>query len=480
MASATTSKQSHTQAPLHIRESLKTRIASVLGTAFVLAILVIGLIVDSGARAEIDLTLLGWLALGFMASLASISVGENQPALSMDLPVLLACSFVKGPLAAGLVAVVGAIDLMEIRGTISPSRAAWNHAQVSLSVMVGGSVFLVLGGSVGQWPTALLCATVALGADVLVNYVSVALMTSLVTKRGFRSVLSSMKIGDARRFALTYSAFGLSSLLIAEVYDAIGFLGVGAFVAPLLLAREAFRQTWRAAGVERDLATRRDALRSVDERIAEEREDERARIAEALHDDVLQSLFDVSIRAHVIRECYRSGRLLDLEAEVPSLIAASERAAEELRDVILGLRRSRIGHAGLMDTLGLLVAHLHDESGIVFVPDLDSNLKGPAELELLIYQVAREALSNAVRHAAAETVWISLHRSGGRIELEVVDNGVGFEVADSRKDKHFGIALMEERVSMAGGVMEISSQPGSGVRVSASFPIGSPPVGRTE
>jgi signal transduction histidine kinase len=476
MASATASKQSHAQPPLHVRESLRVRIASVLGTALVLGILVVGLIVDSEARAEIDLALLGWLALGLLASLATISVVENQPTLSMDLPVLLACSFVKGPLAAGLVALVGAIDLTEIRGTISPSRAAWNHAQVSLSVMVGGSVFLALGGSLGQWPTALFCATLALAADVLVNYVSVALMTSLVTKRGFRPVLSSMKIGDARRFALTYSAFGLSSLLMAEVYEAIGFVGVGAFVAPLLLAREAFRQTWRATGVERDLAMRRDALRSVDERIAEEREDERARIAEALHDDVLQSLFDVSIRAHVVRECYRSGRLLDLEAEVPSLISASERAAEELREVILGLRRSRIGHAGLIDTLGLLVAHLHDESGIVFVPDLDTNLKGPAELELLIYQVAREALSNAVKHAAAETVWISLRRSGGRIELEVLDNGVGFDVADPRSDRHFGIALMEERVSMASGVIEISSQPGSGVRISASFPMGGTPV----
>jgi len=473
MASATTSGPSRTQVPLHVGESLRVRIASLVGTILVLGIVVTALVVDPAARSEVDFSLLGWMALGFVASLATISVVENQPGLSMDLPVLLACSFVKGPIAAGLVALVAAVDLTEIRGAISPSRAAWNHAQVSLSVMVGGSVFVALGGTVGHWPAALFCATLALGADVLVNYASVALMTSLATGREFRSVLSSMTIGDTRRFALTYSAFGLSSILIAEVYGAIGFLGVGAFVAPLLLAREAFRQTWRATAIERDSAARRYALRSVDERIAEEREDERARIAEALHDDVLQSLFDVTIRAHVVRECYRSGRLLDLETEVPSLIAASERAADELRDVIFGLRRSRIGHAGLIDTLGLLVAHLHDESGIAFVPDLDTALKGPAELELLIYQVAREALSNVVKHASAETVWISLRRLGARIELEVIDNGVGFDAADLRNDKHFGLALMRERVSMAGGTIEISSTQGSGARISASFPVGS-------
>jgi signal transduction histidine kinase len=477
MASATKSDQSRTQVPLHARESVRVRIASLLGSILVLGIIVTALMVDSEARSQVDLSLLGWAALGIVASLATISVVENQPGLSMDLPVLLACSFVKGPIPAGLVALVAAVDLMEIRGTISPSRAAWNHAQVSLSVMVGGAVFVALGGEVGDWPAALFCATVALAADVLVNYGSVALMTSLATGRGVRSVLSSMRIGDARRFALTYSAFGLSSILIAEVYGAIGFLGVGAFVAPLLLAREAFRQTWRATAIERDSAARRDALRRVDERIAEEREDERARIAEALHDDVLQSLFDVTIRAHVVRECYRSGRLLDLETEVPSVIAASERAADELRDVIFGLRRSRVGHAGLIDTLGLLVAHLHDESGIVFVSDLDTTLKGPAELELLIYQVAREALSNVVKHASAETVWISLRRLGGRIDLEVVDNGVGFDAEDQRDDKHFGLALMKERVSMAGGIIDIRSHPGSGARVSASFPAGPIPPG---
>lgn len=82
-----------------------------------------------------------------------------------------------------------------------------------------------------------------------------------------------------------------------------------------------------------------------------------------------------------------------------------------------------------------------------------------------------------VKHAAAETVWISLRRVGRRIELEVIDNGVGFDAEDLRNDKHFGVALMKERVSMAGGIIEISSQRGSGARVSASFPVDSTALG---
>jgi signal transduction histidine kinase len=450
-------------------ESLRVRLVSFLGTVTVVTALLVGLWSNPDARAEIDPSLIVWVILGFVASLTTISIGEHEPVLSMDLPVLLACAFVKGPWVGGLVAFAGAVDLNEVRGSISPSRAAWNHAQVSLSVLAAGLVFIGLGGEVGDWPVALVCASGALAADVAVNYVSVALMLSLATKRRFRSVVGSMRIGDPRRFGLTYAAFGLTSILMAEVYVAVGFLGLAVFLAPLLLGREAFRQTWKAESIERDLSARRIALRHVDERIADEREDERARIAEALHDDVLQSLFDITIRAHVLKECYRSGRLLELEAEVPALISASDRAAVELRDVIAGLRKSRIGHAGLVDSLTLLVAHLRSESEIVFVSDLETSLVAPAELELIIYQVAREAMSNAVRHSSATTVWVSLQRRTGQVLLEVLDDGRGF-YPQRRFEKHFGLVLMQERVSMVGGTLDISSRPGSGVRITASFP----------
>jgi hypothetical protein len=212
-------------AQAHRGATLRVRLAALLGTGFVLCVLVGGLITNPGARAEVDVSLLGWTLLAFVASLATISVGEHEPALSMDLPVLLACAFVKGPLPAGLVALVGTVDLNEVRGAITPSLAAWNHAQVSLSVIAAGWIFSALGGNVGEWPLALLCATAALASDVIVNYVAVALMDSLATGRGFVAALGLMRIGNPRRFGLIYAAFGLSSILMAEVYMAIGFLG---------------------------------------------------------------------------------------------------------------------------------------------------------------------------------------------------------------------------------------------------------------
>ena len=73
--------------------------------------------------------------------------------------------------------------------------------------------------------------------------------------------------------------------------------------------------------------------------------------AAALHDDVLQCLYNVTIRTQIIKEDLRGGRVLDLDDDVRALLEASEEAVEELRDVIGDLRRSTIGHAGLVDTL---------------------------------------------------------------------------------------------------------------------------------
>ena len=87
MASATTSNQSRTQIPLHARETLRVRIASLLGLILVLGIIVTALMVDSEARSQVDLSLLAWAALGIVASLAR--PGGNVTALTNVAPELM-------------------------------------------------------------------------------------------------------------------------------------------------------------------------------------------------------------------------------------------------------------------------------------------------------------------------------------------------------------------------------------------------------
>jgi len=329
-------------------------------------------------------------------------------------------------------------------------------------------VFQALGGDPLHWPTVLIASEAALASDAIVNYCLVALVYAIGSGRRFLSVMRTLHIGSPRDFAVFYAGLGIVAAMMATLYAHVGPPALLVFLIPVVLAREALQQTISATRAERDLAARREALRRVDQRIADERADERDRIAEALHDDVLQRIFDVTIRAHVIRECYRSGRLLDLEEAVPDLVASTERVADELRDVIHGLRQSQVGHAGLVDSISLLASHLHDQSGITFISDLEPSLPIRPEVELAVYQVAREALVNVARHSSAETVWLSLKRVRRGIELRVLDNGVGFDPS-RRVERHFGLELMAERTAAAGGSIEIDSSPGNGALVVVTF-----------
>jgi two-component system sensor histidine kinase DegS len=138
--------------------------------------------------------------------------------------------------------------------------------------------------------------------------------------------------------------------------------------------------------------------------------------------------------------------------------------------VIHDLRKSAVGHAGLVETLGLLLVHLRDESTVDIVSNLDASLRADASTELLVYQIAREALTNAIKHANPTTIWVSLRLEGRFIALSVIDDGSGFDPQGDRDDRHYGLALMHERAEMLGGDLRISSQPGRGTTISLNAP----------
>jgi signal transduction histidine kinase len=433
-----------------------------------LGILTVGWMVDRPAVVGWDLAL--WVALVAGAGLVPLTSGEDGPNLSMDLPLLIGAAIVYGPVVAGTLAFLAMVDLRELKRSLPFVHAVFSRAQVSLSVVAAGGTFAVLRGKVGDWPWLAVAGSMALVADVAVNYLAVGAMTALTRQKSLRGALKEMQFGPAAVFVPTYVCFGFLGVLLAEAHDALGFWGVIAFAAPVVLARQAFLHRKLFDTAMSSLRSRKYALRQVDERIAEERSDERARIAEALHDDVLQDLYNVSIRTRVIKEDLRTGRLLDLDVDVPALLSASEQAVEDLRDIIRDLRRSPVGHAGLVGTLNLLVNHLRDESSITFVSELEE-IHLEASKQLLLYQIAREALLNSVKHSQARAVWLRLSSAERIIQLTVEDDGRGFDptgVADSR---HFGLELQKERAATAGGEFEIQSRPGVGTLVLVKIPF---------
>lgn len=278
-----------------------------------------------------------------------------------------------------------------------------------------------------------------------------------------------MRFGSPSSFLMSYLCFGFIGILIAEAYTRFGLSGVVASVAPVILGKQLFVHRSRLEDVELTLADSTTALGHVDERIAAERQLERSRIAAALHDEVLQDLYNVTIRAQVLRQDLLAGRLLELEDDLPAVIQASEAAVEDLREVIQGLRSAAIGHAGLIETLGLFARRVEQESGVQIVLSLDSSIHSTPERELIVYQIAREALINAAHHSKARTIWLSLRKEAGSLQAEIEDDGVGFDPSSGRSELHFGLQLMSERAAEIGADLEIRSSPGIGTTVRLIF-----------
>jgi len=410
--------------------------------------------------------LLVWVVFVAIAGFVPLSSGRG-PSLAMDLPLLLAAAFVFGPLISGLIALLGTVDIREIRREISWSRALWNRSQTSISVMCASAAFAGL-ADLGDWPLTPLVALVALGVDVTVNYIIVAYGTSLRTGRSLGESIRDMRFGSPATFLVSYVCFGFLGILIAEAYVRFGLSGVVASVAPVVLGKQLFVHRSRLDSVEQELEDNSVALSHVDERIASERQQERARIAAALHDEVLQDLYNVTIRAQVLRQDLLNGRLLELEDDLPAVIEASEAAVEDLREVIQGLRSAAIGHAGLVETLNLFARRMEQESGTQIVISLDTSVRSTPERELVVYQIAREALVNAVHHSKARTIWLSIRREAGSFQAEIADDGRGFDPTNTSR-LHFGLSLMNERALEIGAELEVRSSPGSGTVVRLSF-----------
>jgi signal transduction histidine kinase len=98
-------------------------------------------------------------------------------------------------------------------------------------------------------------------------------------------------------------------------------------------------------------------------------------------------------------------------------------------------------------------------------------VKAEPSTELLVYQVAREALTNTIKHSRAKTVWISLRHDAGAIALSIEDDGHGFDTGRDKDERHFGVELMRERAEMAGGRLDLRSSPGDGTTVSLRVPV---------
>jgi two-component system sensor histidine kinase UhpB len=194
-------------------------------------------------------------------------------------------------------------------------------------------------------------------------------------------------------------------------------------------------------------------------------EEERARIARDLHDEVNQSLTGLLLRLEATREAAPP----QLEPQLAETKALANQAMRELLSLARQLRPTALDDLGLVAAIAGQVEQLgrgEIEAGLEVEGEF-SDLGDDAQL--VVYRVAQEALSNAARHSGAARVAVRLNRQdGGGVGLEITDDGRGFAFEES--ERGLGIGGMRERALLIGGELTIESRPGAGTTVRLRVP----------
>jgi two-component system sensor histidine kinase UhpB len=211
-----------------------------------------------------------------------------------------------------------------------------------------------------------------------------------------------------------------------------------------------------------------DERRASARRALAAQEEERVRIARELHDGIGQTLTAVAMQAehaaHSRPEARESALL-----EIPEAIRHS---IDDVRRIARELRPEALDDLGLTNALLTLCRRMAHHSGIRIEPQLEL-ARGASDLapetELVIYRVAQEALTNAVRHADATHITVALRAAGERITLRVRDDGRGID--RPLPGDTAGISGMRERALLVDAQLSIHSNPGAGTEVRLDVPL---------
>jgi signal transduction histidine kinase len=220
--------------------------------------------------------------------------------------------------------------------------------------------------------------------------------------------------------------------------------------------------------LERQVRERTATLAELATHLQEVREEERGHLARELHDELgalltaakldvarLKSRFGPQVSPEV------SQRLQHLTESLNSGIALKRRIIEDLRP-------SSLSNLGLTASIEILAREFSERSGIEVAAGVESVELDEAR-QLTVYRLVQESLTNVGKYAEAKQVDISVRNYGNHVEVDIKDDGKGFDVSQARPSTH-GLAGMRHRVEASGGHLTVVSTPGKGTRISAVLP----------
>lgn len=407
-------------------------------------------------------TLLAWVLLDAVVNFLPLKGWQSAP-FAADDPVILAAALIFPPTEVAIIIFLGASDPREFRRGTPLSKLLANRSQLSFCWFMGSLAVHTLTSIPTQSSLLFPLAFVGMGVAWVLNYGFVAFSISL--DRGYRmpDVIRRLKIGASSDFILTFVAWCVLATMLVALYARVGNWALLAFLAPTLLGRQVLERSQESVDAMAAYHAREIALKQLARQIDQERTDERRLIAADLHDEVLQPLFKVTLMAQVVKNDLLNFNVLEAERDLFDLAEAADLATETLRSLVGDLRRSGLGRGGLSSALARLADVAREETTSTIQSSFAA-VSLESLVQLALYQIAKEALGNAVHHARAANIWLQLRDEPGVVLLEVRDDGTGFDPYTDRPG-HFGMHIMQERAAAIGAHFYVDSSPSQGTVV---------------
>ena len=261
-------------------------------------------------------------------------------------------------------------------------------------------------------------------------------------------------------------AYQLDELPLTVVAMAIG------------LAWFSWRRTRQVTQMQAELARALEDNRRLSQRSIQVQEEERRALARELHDELGQSLNAIKVDAVTIRD--RSEDAAEVQRSAKSIIEVSGKVYDAVRRLTQRLRPVALDELGLRSAVEYGVQQWQQRH-----PAVACSFAAQGELDdlseqinITLYRLAQECLTNVAKHAQATQVGISLEREAGAgggelVRFSIEDNGGGFDPGLRRRG--LGLVGLRERVEALDGKFELHSAPGQGVRIRASIPVRTTP-----
>lgn len=194
--------------------------------------------------------------------------------------------------------------------------------------------------------------------------------------------------------------------------------------------------------------------------------EERSRLGRELHDSITQLLYSATLFAEGSRRWAEQGDLGQIQDNLVKMSQVTQQALKEMRLMVYELRSPGLQSSGLVSAIRQRLNSVEQRSGIKIELDMPSSMPEiPPQVEEALYRIAIEALNNSLKHAGATQVKVRIRVQKKDLQMQIIDNGLGFTLEDASQNGGVGLMSMRERAERLNGQFSIQTSPGAGTEI---------------